>query len=81
MPFIIMGHGIWFLYLIVNRLLDVNECIPRSSHNGSVKSMKAHLVAKGYTQVYGIDYEETSNISSIRVLISLAAYFIGHYFS
>jgi hypothetical protein len=39
--------------------------------------LKAQLIAKGYTQTYGIDHNETSSpitkISSIHVLISLAA--------
>jgi hypothetical protein len=44
--------------------------------NGFIEQLKARLVTKGYTQSYGIDYDETFSpvvkISSVRILISLA---------
>ena len=43
----------------------------------SIDHLKACLVAKRYTQAYGVDYVETfspiAKISSVRILISLAA--------
>jgi hypothetical protein len=45
--------------------------------DGSVKRHKDRLVVKGFTQTYGIDYEEmfapVAKMNSIRVLLSIAA--------
>jgi hypothetical protein len=45
--------------------------------DGSVDKHKAHLVAKGFSQVEGIDYSETfapvAKMNSIRLVLSLAA--------
>ena len=44
--------------------------------NGRVDHLKAHLVAKGYTQIYGSDYYDTfspvTKMTSIRLLFSMA---------
>ncbi|GKA74911.1 retrotransposon protein, putative, ty1-copia subclass [Tanacetum coccineum] len=46
--------------------------------DGIVRTYKAHLVSKGYTQLYGVDHGETfspiADIRAIRILISIAAY-------
>ncbi|GKE37286.1 retrotransposon protein, putative, ty1-copia subclass [Tanacetum coccineum] len=48
----------------------------KTDMDGIVHVYKACLVAKGYTQLYGVDYEETfspvADIRAIRILISIA---------
>ena len=47
--------------------------------DGNIAKFKARLVAQGFTQVYGLDYDETyapvARYSSIRLIIALAAHY------
>ena len=49
----------------------------KTHSNGCIECYKTHLVAKGFTQKYKIDYEETfapvARISSVRALLTVAA--------
>ncbi|GJU22170.1 retrotransposon protein, putative, ty1-copia subclass [Tanacetum coccineum] len=66
---------------ILIRRLDGSKLIfkKKTDMDGIVHTYKARLVAKGYTQFYGVDYEETlspvDDISAIRILISIAAFY------
>ena len=49
----------------------------KTKADGSVKQYKTHLVAKGFTQNYDINYEKTfapiARLPSVRCLIAMAA--------
>jgi hypothetical protein len=51
----------------------------KQNPEGMVERYKARLVARGYSQTYGIDYDETfapvEKMSIVRTLISCAANF------
>nr|GEZ14267.1 hypothetical protein [Tanacetum cinerariifolium] len=51
----------------------------KTDMDGNVHTYKARLVAKDFTQTYGVDYEETfspvADIRAIRILIAIAAFY------
>jgi len=72
----------WDLVKLPNWKMTIWTNIRPIKHqvDGSVERYKTRLVAKGFTQTYGIDCEETfapvGKMNSIRVLLSIATYFL-----
>lgn len=42
---------------------------------GNVHTYKAWLIAKGFKQIHGIDYDEVAMLKTIRILLAISAYF------
>jgi hypothetical protein len=76
----LMEHNTWDLVpLPKGRKLVICKWVYTTKYalNGSVERHKARLIAKGFSQVEGIDYNETfspmAKMNSILLVISLAA--------
>nr|GEW80172.1 zinc finger, CCHC-type [Tanacetum cinerariifolium] len=57
----------------------MNQLALQKEDHGAVHTYKAHLIAKGFTQTYRVDYEETfssvADIRAIRILIAIVRKF------
>ena len=77
----IMKNDVWDIVLRPEgKSIVTSKCIYKIKHtiDGSIEKHKARFVARGFSQVEGIDYEETfapvARYTSIRMIISLAAF-------
>ena len=56
----------------------------KTDANGNVTIYKARIVAKGYRQVQGVDYDETispvAKLKSVRIMLAIAKSLIYLYF-
>ena len=68
----------WYLGQMIKVLLAQNGCIYKMDENGIIIRNKARLVAQGYNQQGGIDYEETfalvARLEAIRMLLAFACH-------
>jgi hypothetical protein len=77
----IMKNDVWdIVSRSEGKSVVISKWIYKIKHatDGSVEKYKVRFVARGFSQVEGIDYEETfasvSRCTSIRMIISLAAW-------
>ncbi|GKG35819.1 putative retrotransposon ty1-copia subclass protein, partial [Tanacetum coccineum] len=51
----------------------------KTDMDGNIHTYKSRLVAKGFSQTYGVDYDETfspvADIKAMRILIAITAYY------
>ena len=80
-PDCIMKNGVWDLVdLPSNQGAISNKWIlkVKRKSDGTIDKFNARLVAKGFTQLKGVDYDETCSpvirFSSIRLILSLVAH-------
>ena len=74
-------NGTWILFTLPSRKCTIGcewiFSIKKKKVDWSIERFKSRLVAKGYTQSYGIDYQETfsfvAKLNTIRVLLSIVA--------
>ncbi|GJR90450.1 retrotransposon protein, putative, ty1-copia subclass [Tanacetum coccineum] len=78
----IKNNEVWDLVdLLPNRKIVGSKWLfkKKTDMDGAVYTYKAHLVAKGFTQTYDVDYKETFSpvvdIRAIRILIAIPAYY------
>ncbi|GJZ16018.1 retrotransposon protein, putative, ty1-copia subclass [Tanacetum coccineum] len=77
-----IDNMVWVLVDLPSNCKTIgSKCIfkRKTDMDGIVHTYKARLVGKGYTQLYGVDYEETfspvADIRAIRILISIVAFY------
>ena len=73
-----MRCGTLFFFLQEIKQLVVNEYKVKLNLDGSLARLKARLVDKRYSQMYGINYHETSRaakLTYVRILISFVCYY------
>ena len=72
-----MKFGTWLICQMVQEPLSANGSL--TDMDGNVQIHKTQLVAKGFRQVQGIDYDKTFSLvallKSVWIILAIAAYF------